>query len=158
LDLNINQIPVPDKVQKAVDIVNNALRALLVLSSLASGLTGLSFLLSLAVLILLRKKVTKPVVWANIAVTSLATLILLIESALITYVNNKGAEEINNAGKDMGISAIRGSKLITLCWVTFALIAITSLYWGLATLKYTQRWLVLADHNNHRGEKDTAMI
>ncbi|GAP87282.1 putative sur7 protein [Rosellinia necatrix] len=153
LAINLNQAPVPDAVQKAIDVVNGALLALLVFYALASGLAGLSFLLSLAVLVLLRKKVTKPIIWANIAIAGLGTLILLIGSAVVTYVNNKGVQEINDAGKDVGISGIRGSKFITLSWVTFGLMLILSLYWGLATLKYTQRWVVLADSPRHRGEK-----
>ncbi|KAI1177433.1 actin cortical patch SUR7/pH-response regulator pali [Nemania sp. FL0916] len=141
LKLNLNQLPIPDDVQNSVDTANDALFALLVLYSLASALAGLSFLLSLAVIILLRKKVTKPVIWGNVTIASLGTLVLLIGSAIITYINNKAIAQINASGKDVGITAIRGSKLITLTWITFALMFILSLYWGLATSKYSQKWI-----------------
>ncbi|KAI0541118.1 actin cortical patch SUR7/pH-response regulator pali [Xylaria digitata] len=153
LDLNINQIPIPDNVQKAIDTVNDALLALLVIYALASGFSGLSFLVSLAVLVLLRKRVNMLVIWANVAISSLGAFILLIGSAVITYVNNKGVPEINDAGKDVGISGIRGSKLITLSWVSFALMLVTSLYWALPTLKYTRGWIIIADNPRRRGEK-----
>ncbi|KAI1130560.1 actin cortical patch SUR7/pH-response regulator pali [Nemania abortiva] len=150
---NLNQVPIPDKVQNAINLVNDALRAIFVLYALASALSGLSFLFNAVVLILLRKKVSKPVVWAGMAVAGLAAFILLIGSAIITYVNNKGVPEINDAGKDVGISGIRGSKLISLSWISFALMLITSLYWGLALLKYTRRWVIIGDGFRGRSEK-----
>ncbi|KAI0457766.1 actin cortical patch SUR7/pH-response regulator pali [Xylaria acuta] len=153
LKLNLNQLPIPKKVQDAVDIVNNALLALLVFYALASGLAGLSFLLSLIVLVLLRSRVTQPIVWANIGIAGLGTFFLLVGSAVVTYVNNKGVEEINKAGKDVGISGIKGTKLITLSWVTFGLMSFTALYWGMAALKSTQRWIIIGDGFRRRGEK-----
>lgn len=153
LSLNINQIPIPKKVQDAVDIVNDALLALLVFYALAIGLSGLSFLASLAVLVVLRKKVSRPVVWVQVGIAGLAALVLLIASAIVTYVNNKGVQEINDAGKDVGISGIKGTKFITLSWVAFALMLVTTLYWGLALLKSTQRWIILADSSRRHEEK-----
>ncbi|KAI3331351.1 actin cortical patch SUR7/pH-response regulator pali [Ustulina deusta] len=153
LDLNVNQIPIPDSVQNAIDTVNDALLALLVFYALASGLSGLSFLVSLAVLVLFRKKVHMLIVWANIAISGLGAFVLLIGSAIVTYVNNKGVQEINDAGKDVGISGIRGSKFIALSWVSFGLMLFISLYWTLATLKYMQRWLIIADGPRLRGAK-----
>lgn len=153
LKLNPNQIPIPDSVQNAVDIINDALFTLLVVYALGSGLAGLCFLSSLAALVLLRRKVTMLVVWANTSVAGLSALIFLIGSGIVTYVNDKGVKQINDAGKDVGISGIRGSKLITLSWITFALMLITSIYWGLATLKYMQRWIIIADNSRRRDEK-----
>ncbi|KAI1298899.1 actin cortical patch SUR7/pH-response regulator pali [Xylaria venustula] len=153
LNLNINQIPIPDSVQNAIDTVNDALLALLVFYALASGLSGLSFLVSVAVLILFRKKIHMLIVWANIAISGLGAFVLLIGSAIITYVNNKGVSEINDAGKDVGISGIRGSKLITISWVSFGLMLSISLYWTVATLKYAQRWIIIAGNPRLRGEK-----
>ncbi|KAI3322218.1 hypothetical protein HD806DRAFT_501395 [Xylariaceae sp. AK1471] len=153
LNLNLNQLPVPEKVQDAIDIINNALMTLLVFYALASGFSGLSFLVSLAVLVLCRNKLTKRIVWANIVISAIGTLVLLIGSAIVTYVNSKGVQEINDAGKDVGISGIRGTKFITISWVAFGLMALASLYWSLATLKYTQRWIVIGGNSRHRGEK-----
>ncbi|KAJ3578222.1 hypothetical protein NPX13_g2348 [Xylaria arbuscula] len=153
LDLNINQIPLPDSVQNAVDTVNDALRALLVLYALASGLSGLTFLVSLAVIVFFRKRVHMLIVWANIALSGLGALILLIGSAVVTYVNNKAVKEIDDAGKDVGISGIRGSKFIAISWISFGLMLFISLYWTLATLKYMQRWLIIEGNPRLRGEK-----
>lgn len=153
LDLNINQIPIPDSVQNAVDTVNDALRALLVLYALASGLSGLTFLVSLAVVIFFRKRIHMLIVWANISISGLGALILLIGSAVVTYINNKAVKEIDDAGKDVGISGIRGSRFITISWVSFGLMFFISLYWALATLKYTQRWLIIERNPRLRGEK-----
>ncbi|RWA10495.1 hypothetical protein EKO27_g4614 [Xylaria grammica] len=153
LHLNVNQIKIPKAVQNAIDTVNDALLALLVIYALASGLSGLSFLISLAVLVLIRKKVNMLIIWANVAISGLDTLVLLIGSAILTYVNNKGVQAINDAGKDVGISGIRGTKFITLSWVSFGLMLFTALYWALPTLKYTKRWIIIADNSRHRGEK-----
>jgi hypothetical protein len=153
LNLNLNQLPIPKKVQDAIDVINNALMALLVFFALASGFSGLSFLISLAVLVLWRNKLTRRMVWINIVISAIGTLVLLIGSAIVTYVNSKGVKEINDAGKDVGISGIRGSKFITISWVAFGLMALTSLYWILATLKYTQKWVAIGGNYRHRDEK-----
>ncbi|KAI0523666.1 actin cortical patch SUR7/pH-response regulator pali [Xylaria bambusicola] len=153
LNLNINQIPIPDSVQNAVDTVNDAIRALLVIYALASGLTGLTFLVSLAVVVLFRKRVHMLIVWANMSISGLGALVLLIGSAVVTYVNNKAIKEIDDAGKDVGISGIRGSKFITLSWISFGLMLFISLYWTVATLKYTQRWIIIADRPRLRSKK-----
>ncbi|KAI2635376.1 actin cortical patch SUR7/pH-response regulator pali [Xylaria nigripes] len=151
--LNANKIPIPDAVQDAINLVNSALLALLVFYALASGLSGLSFLAGLAVLIFLRKRLTKRIVWANVVVAALGAFILLIGSATVTYLNNKGVPELDHAGKDIGISGIRGSKFIILSWATFGLMLFTSLYWSLATLKFTQKWIIMDDGSIHDGEK-----
>ncbi|KAI0203756.1 actin cortical patch SUR7/pH-response regulator pali [Astrocystis sublimbata] len=157
LKVNLNQLPIPEKVQDAIDLVNNALLALLVIYALAGGLAGLSFLVGLATLIFLRQKVSKPVVWANTGLAGTSAFILLIGSAIVTYVNNKGVEEINKAGKDVGISGIKGTKLITLTWITFGLMAFTALYWGVALLKYARRWVIIEDGFRRRNEKAMPM-
>ncbi|KAI1821550.1 actin cortical patch SUR7/pH-response regulator pali [Xylaria intraflava] len=153
LGFNINQIPIPQKVQSAIDTVNDALLALLVFYALASGFAGLSFLASLVVVVLFRNKLNQLIVWANIAITGFGAFILLIGSAIVTYVNNKGVPEINDAGKDVGISGIRGSKFITLSWVTFGLMLFTTLYWTSATLKFTQRFVVIEGMPRRDAEK-----
>ncbi|KAI1119390.1 actin cortical patch SUR7/pH-response regulator pali [Nemania sp. NC0429] len=152
LKLNLDKIPIPASVQDAIDIINDALFTLLVVYALGSTLAGLSFISSLATLILLRKKLSMFVVWVNSAVAGLGAVILLIGAGILTYLNDRGVKQINDSGKDVGISGIRGSKLITLSWISFILMLITSLYWGLATLKRVQRWIII-DSSPLRGEK-----
>ncbi|KAI1810635.1 actin cortical patch SUR7/pH-response regulator pali [Poronia punctata] len=152
LNLNINQIPIPETVQDALDIVNDALLALLVFYAIASGIAGLSFFASIAMVALLHmRRVTKRIIWANVALTATGALALLIASAVVTFVNNKGAEKIDHAGRDVGITAIKGAEFMLLSWITFGLMAATSAFWGLLTLKFTQRWVILNDE--YAGEK-----
>ncbi|KAI1264190.1 actin cortical patch SUR7/pH-response regulator pali [Xylariaceae sp. FL1019] len=139
LDLNLNQVPIPDKVQTAINLVNDALKALFVIYVLAIAFSGLSALLSAlaGVAMLFRKNEhqLRIIYLSNVAISSIATLLLLISSAIVTYVNNKGVEEINDAGKDVGISGIKGLKFITLTWVAFGLAAASTLVWMVAFFK-----------------------
>jgi hypothetical protein len=151
--LNINQLPIPSSVQDAIDTVNDALYAIFIFYVLGSTFSGLSFVVSTAVLIMCRKKVTKTIVFANIAISAIAAFVLLIGSAVVTDVNSKGVQKINRAGEGVGISGIRGSKFITISWVAFGLMSLTSSYWTLATLKFTQKWVIVGSRSDRRSEK-----
>ncbi|KAI0160399.1 actin cortical patch SUR7/pH-response regulator pali [Xylariaceae sp. FL1272] len=142
LDLNLNQVPIPDKVQTAINLVNDALKALFVIYVLAIAFSGLSVVSSaLAGIVMLFGKSEKSehhlrlMCLGNLVISSIATLLLLISSAIVTYINNKGVKEINDAGKDVGISGIKGLKFITLTWIAFGLAAASTLVWTLAFFK-----------------------
>ncbi|KAI0023086.1 hypothetical protein F4780DRAFT_777208 [Xylariomycetidae sp. FL0641] len=118
--------------QDAVDTVNNALVAMFALYATCAGLTGLSFLVSigcLVILLLRQQEVTGPIAWINIAISSLATLMLAISSAVVTAISNKGVHQINDKGEELNISGMRGTKLIRISWVAFALMALTVIFW-----------------------------
>ncbi|KAI0393861.1 hypothetical protein F5Y17DRAFT_286489 [Xylariaceae sp. FL0594] len=146
LHLNTNQVPIPEKVQSAVNIINSSLLAILVIFALGAGLAGLSCVSSiLTILLLLRQRLTRRVVYYNAGLAGTGTLVLLIGSAVVTYVNNKAVAEINDAGKDVGISGIKGVRFITISWIAFGLLAAAGAFWSVLTTKFTQRWVILGD-------------
>lgn len=120
--------------------------------ALSAGLTGLSFISSiLTILLLIRHRLTKRIAYFNAGLTGLASLVLLIASAIVTYVNNKAVADIDDAGKDVGISGVKGVKFITLSWIAFGLVAAASVFWTVLTTKFTQRWVILGDPSRGRG-------
>ncbi|XDG07115.1 hypothetical protein ABKA04_006730 [Annulohypoxylon sp. FPYF3050] len=113
LNLSASAIPIPDKVQEAIDYLNSFLLATFVLYVLGAGFAGLSFLSCIIVLTLVRRgPVSSTVAIGNIVLAGLATLALALASAVVTGIAKKGVSEINDAGDDVGISAIEGKKLL----------------------------------------------
>ncbi|KAI1324183.1 actin cortical patch SUR7/pH-response regulator pali [Xylariaceae sp. FL0255] len=125
LKLNTDDIPIPDKVQQAVTDVNDALLALFVFYVLSISFSGLAFLVGLIAVAMSKNNKFKFILWANVVISSIAVLTLLLGSAISTAVSNKGVQEINKAGKDVGISGIKGTKFITISWIAFGLMFIT---------------------------------
>ncbi|KAI8632146.1 hypothetical protein F5Y19DRAFT_423491 [Xylariaceae sp. FL1651] len=151
LDLNLNQLPIPDAVQDAIDMVNDALLALFVFYVLASAFSGLAFLTGLAVLVMRRNSVSPWIIWLSVAISVIGALTLLIGSAIATYINTKGVNEINDAGEEAGISGIKGTKFITISWVAFALMFLTSLFWTLGLLRSTRDRVFRTTRPSYRG-------
>ncbi|KAI0007998.1 hypothetical protein F4779DRAFT_589021 [Xylariaceae sp. FL0662B] len=132
LDINPADIPIPEKIQQTVDFVNNFLLTTFVFYVLASGFTGLSVLSCIVALTLKRRSMGTGTAIVNVFLAAMAVLTLAIGSAIATGVSKKGVAEINDAGDEVGISAIEGTKLMTISWVAFAVMFATLLFWSLA--------------------------
>ncbi|KAI0890192.1 uncharacterized protein GGS22DRAFT_194366 [Annulohypoxylon maeteangense] len=135
LKLNASKLPIPSKIQEAIDYLNSFLLATFTLYALGAGLSGLSFLSSIVALTLSRRSpnpITPAVSAINITLTALATLALALASAIATAIAKKGVQEINDAGDGVGISAVEGSKLMVVSWVAFAVMLAATAFWGLA--------------------------
>ncbi|KAI1207966.1 uncharacterized protein F4807DRAFT_160689 [Annulohypoxylon truncatum] len=160
LKLNASSIPIPDKIQEAIDYLNSFLLATFVLFVLGAGFSGLSILSCIAVLVLAllrhnnsNNPINAAVAAANIVLAALATLALALASAIATAISKKGVKEINDAGDEAGISAVQGSKLMVVSWVAFAVMLVATAFWGLAcwiARRNRGRVVVMAD-----GEKRT---
>ncbi|KAI1447645.1 hypothetical protein F5Y02DRAFT_415643 [Annulohypoxylon stygium] len=152
LNLSASVIPIPDKVQEAIDYLNSFLLATFVLYVLGAGFAGLSFLSCIVVLTLVRRApVSSTVAIGNIVLAGLGTLALALASAVVTGISKKGVSEINDAGDDVGISAIEGKKLLIVSWVAFAVMLVATAFWSLACWvprRNRRRGVVVAD-----GEK-----
>ncbi|KAI1336277.1 hypothetical protein F5Y15DRAFT_395054 [Xylariaceae sp. FL0016] len=121
---------VPDDIQDAVDYLNGFLLALFVFYVLAAGFSGISFLFCIIVMVLRRKDISRGIIWMNVVIDTLAVLMLTIASATVTAISNKGVKEINDKGQDIGISGIRGTKIIILSWVAFGVMFLTLVFWS----------------------------
>ncbi|KAI1097594.1 hypothetical protein F4804DRAFT_159885 [Jackrogersella minutella] len=141
LKLNASDIPIPDSIQETIDYLNSFLLATFVLYVLGSGFSGLSFLSCIVVLTLRRSTINRVSIIINIVLAALATLCLAISSAIATAISKKGVSEINSAGDDVGISAIEGTKFMTISWVAFAVMFVTLLFWSVpCCLPRKQLW------------------
>ncbi|KAI1384886.1 uncharacterized protein F4822DRAFT_416612 [Hypoxylon trugodes] len=129
LKINATDIPIPDKIREAINYLNSFLLATFVLYVLGSGFSGLSFLSCIVILTLRRDVIGRGTIIINIAVAALATLTLALSSAIATAISKKGVSEINDAGDDVGISAVEGTKFMTISWVAFAVMFVTMLFW-----------------------------
>ncbi|OTB03706.1 hypothetical protein M426DRAFT_321412 [Hypoxylon sp. CI-4A] len=136
LQINASEIPIPDSITEAINYLNSFLLALFVLYVLSCGLAGLSFLSCIAVLALSlvrrRSTLNRVTILVNVVLAALATLALALVSAIATAISKKGAAEINDAGDEVGISAVEGTKFLILTWVAFAVMFVTLLFWSVS--------------------------
>ncbi|KAI6090199.1 hypothetical protein F4821DRAFT_38445 [Hypoxylon rubiginosum] len=131
LDINAADVPLPSSIQETINYVNSFLLATFVLYVLGAAFSGLSFLSCIAVLTLTLRRdgIGRGAILANVVIATLAVLALALASAIATAVSKKGVSEINDKGAEAGISAIEGTKFMTISWVAFAVMFVTLLFW-----------------------------
>ncbi|KAH0433235.1 SUR7 protein [Colletotrichum camelliae] len=126
LRLSLADLDWPDTIEDALDKVNKALLAIFVLYVLGIGFSGLAILGSFAAFFLgPAKRVTIP----NFTFAILAAIVLFAGSLVTTIGAKKGAEQLNDVGEDVGLSAEAGQNFMIISWVAFAVMAASAVYW-----------------------------
>ena len=147
LRLSLSDIGFTGAIQDKLNIINDALLAVLVIYSLAMGFSGLSMLANLGALVL---PGPTPVVLANLGLGSLATVALFIGSLIVTIIGTRAAREINDPGNSIGLSASAGVNIIVLTWVAMAMMAVVVGFW---LLRLVLIWRSRKAAASARGEK-----
>ncbi|KAI1357207.1 actin cortical patch SUR7/pH-response regulator pali [Xylaria arbuscula] len=111
-------------VQDALDYINGFLLVIFVFYVLSFGFCALSIILAICAPLLDRqsKGAHNKIAWAQLSIACLACLWLTVASVSTTLVATKGAAGINDAGREFGVSAYGGTKLISISWAAFAVI------------------------------------
>ena len=90
---------------------------------------GLSVLLTFSSVVT-RSMFAKETVLANVGVSSVASLSLLVAALVLTVACKATVSSINRLGKDtIGMQAVPGTKFQSLTWAAFAMMALCMLYW-----------------------------
>ncbi|KAI1648611.1 actin cortical patch SUR7/pH-response regulator pali [Daldinia loculata] len=129
LNINAADIPIPDSIQQTIDYINKFLLATFILYVLGAGFSGLSFISCIIILTLRREVIGRGAILVNMVLTALAALSLAIGAAIATAISKKGASEINDRGGEYGISAVEGTRFMTISWVAFAVMFVTLAFW-----------------------------
>lgn len=139
LELNTDQIPIPDAIQNAIEDLNSALLALFVLFVLGAALSGFTILLNLVTIFFSftwsrrgshrRDSGHKKTIIGNAVFNFLAAVVLAVAAAIATVIGKKVASEITDAGEDVGISANAGMKFIGICWGAFGAMFLAFVFW-----------------------------
>ncbi|KAK3393287.1 actin cortical patch SUR7/pH-response regulator pali [Podospora didyma] len=124
-ELGIDDLGFDDELQSAMDTLNSAIKAFVILLSISVALTGLSLLTSIAGFI----RYTRPVLIVNVVIASLAFIMLLACSLVITIGARKAATEVTEKGDDIGLYATAGSKYTAITWAAVGLMFVTFAYW-----------------------------
>ena len=109
-----------DTVQDGLDSLSAALNASFVLYAIGVGASGLLILLSLVMLF----KPSTILSLLAIATAGIGFLALMLASIVITIVQNKTVETINDKGKKVGLEAYKGGKYHSLTWTSVAVLFI----------------------------------
>ncbi|KAH7035484.1 actin cortical patch SUR7/pH-response regulator pali [Microdochium trichocladiopsis] len=140
LHFNTAEIPLPERVERAVEDLNSALFALFVLFVLGAALSGFSILLTLATIAFSvlwgrrnghrRQAGHKKTIIGNAVFNFLAVVVLAVAAAIATVIARKASAEITDAGDEVGISANAGMKFIGLCWGAFGAMFLAFVFWS----------------------------
>lgn len=128
LRITLDDINWPSEIDERIDQVNDALLALFIVYVVAIGFCGFALIGAVAAFFFDPRR--RRVSLANMLLAALAALLLLGGSIATMIGGRRGADEINNIGEDVGISAEAGTPFIILSWVAFALMALAVVYWG----------------------------
>lgn len=123
------EIPIPSGIQRQVSKLNSVLHAVLVFYAISVTLAGLAFFTNIAALFL---PDTRPyeVTMANAALSSGASLFLLLGSSAMTVAGVLTAEALGDLGEIVGIKITRGIGFVSITWAAFGVIAAAATYWG----------------------------
>ncbi|KAF2153686.1 hypothetical protein K461DRAFT_266816 [Myriangium duriaei CBS 260.36] len=124
-DINLTKLQFPNAVQTGLNAFHKAQEAVFILYCFGIGFTFILFGLSL-VGVFLSGRISA---FINVLFASLAFVSLAFASAVVTVLAAKGSSLINKFGKDIGLAASSGGKLLALTWVaTVALIVCASVW------------------------------
>ncbi|KAK5130453.1 hypothetical protein LTR08_002017 [Meristemomyces frigidus] len=123
--LNLTDLNWPAEIDKGLHALRIASIAMFALYCVGIAFIALALLLALAS-IFFQGRLSS---FVNVLVDCLAFLAIGLASAIATAIAVKAADVINSYGKDVGISAQKGSRFLVLTWVATALMLGASLTW-----------------------------
>lgn len=127
--LNLADLGLTQDIQKGLDIIPKAIKAIVAMYILAALFIGLSFFASIgAVLIMPRSEVR--LAMANLGLAGLAVLFLLVGNLITTIGSSKVVKVVTEHGNGIGLYAEQGSKFIAMTWATFVLVLLSAFYWA----------------------------
>lgn len=117
LHLNLADLGFTADLQDAIDTVNKSLKAIGILFIVSAALVGVSFLCSVIAIFLIpgRREAAARIV--NAVIATLAMVVLVVSSVLVTTASQIAVEKINEKGEDIGLSARVGTKYLVISWV-----------------------------------------
>ena len=124
--LNLADIDWPSDIQDKLDILNHILLGLFLVYVLVAAFSGLAVVGGLLSFLKPGKRLF---IANNFFMCGLGLLCSLIGSALVTATGTTAVKALNSVGKLVGISAQRGTKFITISWVTTAMLFLSSVLW-----------------------------
>ncbi|KAI3326514.1 actin cortical patch SUR7/pH-response regulator pali [Xylariaceae sp. AK1471] len=136
-------------IQDALGYINSLLLGIFVFYVLSFGFCA--FLVFLSIVTLLfdhegKEKTHKRFIWTQMSIACLACLWLAVASVSTTLAARKGAAGISNVGKEVGVSAHEGTKLLAVSWAAFAVTFVDFLFW-VGLYCYESRYRVFSPYS-----------
>jgi hypothetical protein len=125
LKLNLTDLNWPDQIQDGLDALNTALDVSFILYLVGIGAAGLSILVALISFFFTHRR------WAllNGILAFLSFACLAITSIIITIMQKKATDVINEHGNEIGVYAYVGRKFLILTWVSVAAMLLSFVSW-----------------------------
>ena len=126
MDVSLKDLGWPDEIQDALDKLNAALTALFIFYVLALAFSAFSLLGGLWAT---AKPEARRVNGVNLLLATLAMVCLAVSSIAVTVGVTMGVDEINDAGRDIGVNVSRGNKFLAVTWAAMGVMLLASVFW-----------------------------
>jgi len=131
-----------NSIQDLLITATNANFALLIIGLISSGIV---MLLSIVSIVLPRVRF---ITYVNLFFATLAPLTLMISTMILTVLMYFLVKMINGIGSGLGISAIGGTKVITLSWIAWTFSVVSGVYWFLIWFVYVRKSILVRRPRN----------
>jgi hypothetical protein len=125
-DISLSDLNWPDEIQDGLDALNAATNATFILYCLGIAAAGLAIIASLVAVFLHGSRLVSIGNW-GLAIASF--LALLIASIIVTIIQMKASDIINEYGNAIGVYAYRGQKYLIITWVSVAAMFVAVVAW-----------------------------
>jgi len=125
LNITLADLHWPDEIRTGLEGLRAAAKAVFVLYCISIGLTFLAVIFALLAFLASGRLAA----FVNILISILAFLALGIASGIVTAIQVKGTNTINDYGHDIGIEAHHGDKFAIITWIATGLILVAMLLW-----------------------------
>ncbi|KAH8585634.1 actin cortical patch SUR7/pH-response regulator pali [Bisporella sp. PMI_857] len=125
-NVSLKEIGWPNAIQNGISALDVAMNVTFVLYTIGIIAAGLGIFTAFVAFFLHDVRL---VLFGNILLIRLAFFALLISSIVVTVAQKKLTRIINKYGNDIGVTAYRGTKYLTITWVATAVMFLPSLAW-----------------------------
>ncbi|KAM7188455.1 Actin cortical patch SUR7/pH-response regulator PalI [Naviculisporaceae sp. PSN 640] len=135
--ITLRDLGMSDKLQGVIDDLNTVTKAIAILFIVTTALVGLSLLTSLLAIFLIPGRRENAARITNLVISTLAALLLLVTSILVTVATSKAVEKVNDMGEDIGLSARRGTKYLAITWAATGVFLLFAFgFWAVQTWRW----------------------
>ncbi|PBP24074.1 SUR7 protein [Diplocarpon rosae] len=127
LNLDLSDISWPDDINKGFQGLNVVLNAVFVIYAIGIASAGLAILTSALAIFFHGSRLVSV---GNFGLALLSFLALAVDSALVTFVQDKAVHIINKYGNAIGVYADKGGKYLALTWTAVVVMFLAAAVWA----------------------------
>ena len=123
--IDLTKLHWPSEISDGLNALKDAQKAVAIFYFIAIAMIFLALAVGIVGVFVTRRLTSI----TNVLVHGMAFMTIMIPSAVVTFIAKHATHFINKYGQEVGVSATKGNKFLTLTWATTALVLLASLIW-----------------------------